>query len=74
MEINRYIKNICSIICTHANNELHLCTVSKEHKFTRKLFNTKIISLPGLPYGQHTWGAFSIFTPPVLSFNSNAAL
>jgi len=25
-----------------------------------KFFNLTIISLPGLPNGQHTWGAFSI--------------
>lgn len=26
-----------------------------------KVFNLTIISLPGLPFWQHTWGAFSIF-------------
>jgi len=73
MEINKYTKNICSIVCTYANNELLLHTVSVKHS-TRKLSNSMIISLPGLPYRQHTWGAFSIFTPHVLSFNSIAAL
>ncbi len=70
---NKFISKLSLIICKYANNDLLLHTVSVKF-FTRKLSNSKIISLPGLPYGQLTWGAFSIYTPSVLSCYSNPAL
>lgn len=70
---NKFISNLSFIVCKYANNELLLHTVSVKHS-TRKLSNSMIISLPGLPYGQHTWGAFSIYTPRVLSCYSDLDL
>ena len=58
---------MCSIICLCANNGLLLHTLQMKHS-TRKLSNSMIISLSGLPFGQHTWGAFFIL--PLLFYTS----
>ncbi|ADQ80346.1 hypothetical protein Palpr_2210 [Paludibacter propionicigenes WB4] len=73
MEINKNTKNICSIVCSYANIGLISHTVLVKHS-TCNLSNSMIISLPGLPYGQHTWGAFSIYIPRILPSDFHLAL